>query len=236
MSGRDIIGLVLSYGYAFGLLFVVEAIGKRLKWQQTFTRKIVHVGAGLWIWGILVLFDHWYWGIIPFATFIPMNYYFYRKQSFKAMDTETSTPGTVYFATSITVLFVLLWRTGGPTDYAPIAAAAVMAMTIGDAIASIVGNRWGKHTYTTFGHPRTWEGTVAMALFTFASILATLSLVPGSALSPYSTGWSPAATLLLSLAGTIVATTAEGLSPTGTDNLTVPLLSGAALYWLGTLL
>lgn len=49
MSQGDTVGLVLSYVYAFGLLFLTEAAGRRLKWQQEVTRKIVHIGAGLWI-------------------------------------------------------------------------------------------------------------------------------------------------------------------------------------------
>lgn len=113
MSRGDVVGLVSSYLYAFGILFAVEAIGKRFKWEQAFTRKIIHIGAGLWIWGILYFFDHWTYGIIPFGTFIVLNYAFYRRQAFKAMDNVKSTPGTVYFALSITILFGILWRTGG---------------------------------------------------------------------------------------------------------------------------
>jgi len=231
----DIIGLVLSYVYAFGLLFIVEAIGKKLNWPQDLTRKFIHVGAGLWIWGILYFFDHWYYGIIPFGTFIVLNYLFYRQQTFKAMDTTDSTPGTVYFAISITILFGLLWRTGGQPDYAHIAAAAVMAMTLGDGFASIIGHRWGKHPYTFMGHTRSWEGTAAMVLFSFISIFLTLWLVPGSTLSPHSTPLNFTAALLLSLGGTAVASVAEGLSPSGTDNLSVPLLCGLALYLLNGL-
>jgi phytol kinase len=234
MTRGDVIGLVASYVYAFGMLFGVEAIGKQLKWSQSFTRKLIHMGAGLWIWGILALFDHWYFGIIPFATFIVLNYLFYRQQTFKAMDTEESTPGTVYFAFSITVLFVLLWRTGGAPDRVPIAAAAVMAMTIGDALASIIGVRWGKHTYTSFGHTRSWEGSAAMAVASLLCILLTLLLVPGSALSPNSVPLSAPLLAASVVAGTLVATVAEGLSPAGTDNLSVPLLSALAM-WLVSL-
>ena len=61
--------------------------------NETRIDKIIHIGAGLWAWGILALFDHWYWGIIPFASFILLNYLFYRRQTFKAMDTERSSPG-----------------------------------------------------------------------------------------------------------------------------------------------
>jgi len=236
MSRGDIVGLVLSYLYAFGLLFTVEAIGKHFKWHQEFTRKIIHIGAGLWIWGILYFFDHWYFGIIPFATFIVLNYVFYRQQSFKAMDTIESTPGTVYFALSITVLFVWLWRTGEEVDRVPIAAGAVMAMTLGDAFASIIGRRWGKHTYTFFGHTRSWEGTAAMAVTSLVGIAFTLFLLPGSALSPNSIVLSGSEVVVLSLAGAATAAISEALSPAGTDNLSVPLLTGLVMVLLSSLL
>ncbi len=232
MTQGDIIGLVLSYVYAFGMLFAVESIGKWLKWPQEFTRKIIHIGAGLWVWGILVFFDHWYIGVIPFATFIILNYIFYRQQIFKAMDTTESTPGTVYFAISITVLYGLLWRTGGQPDGAPTATAATMAMTLGDAMASLIGRRWGSRTYTVFGHTRSWQGSAAMALVSFVAIFLTLLWLPGSALSPHSAALGALPALWMALVGTVVATLAEALSPAGTDNLSVPLLSGLALYLL----
>ncbi|MBN1309994.1 MAG: phosphatidate cytidylyltransferase [Anaerolineae bacterium] len=229
MTTGDTIGLILSYVYAFGMLLGVEAIGKAFKWPQDFTRKIIHIGAGMWVWGILYFFDHWYFGIIPFATFIVLNYLFYRRQTFKAMDTEKSTPGTVYFAASITLLYGLLWRTGGAIDRAPIATAAVMAMTWGDALASIVGVRWGSHKYTVFGHTRSWEGSAAMALSSLLVILGTLAFLPGSALSPSSVTSTGTMLIVMSVAGTVVATLAEALSPAGLDNLSVPLLTGLAL-------
>ncbi len=236
MTRNNIVGLIASYLYAFGLLFIVEAIGKRLKWPQAFTRKIIHIGAGMWIWGILALFDTWTYGIIPFATFIVLNFVFYRFQIFKAMDAVDSSPGTVYFAISITALFALLWRTGGALDRVPIAAAAVMAMTWGDGLASIIGLKYGKRIYTTFGHKRSREGTAAMAAATCLVILLTLAWLPGSALSPNSVTLPLWGVMLMTVIGTAVATAAEAFSPAGTDNLSVPLLTGLALFILNALL
>lgn len=233
MTQGDIIGLILSYVYAFGILFGVEVIGKTLKWPQSFTRKMIHIGAGMWVWGILYFFDHWTIGLIPFATFIVLNYLFYRQQTFKAMDTEQSTPGTVYFAASITILYGLLWRTGGGIDRAPIATSAVMAMTWGDAMASLVGTRWGSHKYTVFGHTRSWEGSAAMAAFSLLAIFVTLALLPGSMLSPNSIAPTTAGLIIMSVAGTLIATITEALSPAGTDNLSVPLLTGLTLWLTG---
>lgn len=233
LSSRDVLGLLLSYIYAFGLLFGVEALGRRFRWQQVVTRKVIHIGAGSWIWGILALFEHWQAGIIPFATFVLLNYVFYRRQAFRAMDTSESTPGTVYFALSISLLFGLLWRTGPAPDRVPVAAAAVMAMTLGDAAASLVGQRWGRHPYRFLGHQRSWEGTATMGVVSLISIGVTLRALPGSALSPASVPWTMCGALAITVCGSAVATAAEALSPAGTDNLSVPLLSALAMYLVG---
>jgi phytol kinase len=229
VTQRDLIGLILSYGYAFGLLFGVEALGRWLKWPQHLTRKIVHIGAGMWVWGILALFDTRAYGLIPFATFIVLNYVFYRFQVFKAMDAADSSPGTVYFAISITALFALLWHRSGPVDRVPVAVAAVMAMTWGDGLASIVGQTYGRRHHSVAGHQRSWEGTLAMALATFVSVLAALVILPGSALSPMSPTVSFARAVVMALVAGVIAPAAEAISPAGTDNLSVPLVTSLAL-------
>src|SRR5215208_2442825 len=141
MTSSDMVGLVASYGYAIGLIGVAELLYRRLGVEQDLTRKLVHIGAGMWVFGVLALFDHWQWGVLPFATFIGGNYLFYRYRIFKAMDAGDSTPGTVYFALAVTVLFALLWRPEQPTDRGHVAAAGVMALTWGDALAALVGQR-----------------------------------------------------------------------------------------------
>lgn len=232
MTAGDAVGLGLSYVYAFGMLLVVEAVGKRLGWRQGVTRKIIHIGAGMWVWGLVALFDHWTWGVVPFATFIVLNYLFWRKQTFSTMDSERSSPGTVYFAISITLLLLLLWRTGGGTDRVAVALAAIMAMTWGDALASLVGMRWGRRKYTFWGHTRSLEGSAAMAAASLAAVAATLGLVPGSALSPTGVPLAWGGLLATSVVATAVATGAEAVSPAGTDNLTVPLATAAVLLLL----
>ncbi len=226
------LGLLASYAYAFGLLFAIEKMGEHFRWQQDVTRKIIHIAAGMWVWGILFLFKDWYWGIVPFASFIFLNYYFYRAQTFKQMDAHDSSPGTVYFAISITLVFSLFWRTGGVVDLSPIAVAAVMAMTWGDALASLIGKRWGVKKYYIFGHSRSWVGSVAMALSSFVVIFLTLWLLPASKLSPFSATIPLMKVMILSLICSIVATLTEAFSPAGTDNLTVPIISSVVLYLL----
>ena len=232
MTGKEIFGLILSYVYAFGLLFIVEGIGKKMSWSQNITRKIIHIGAGLWVWGIIALFDRWTIGIIPFATFIILNYIFYKKQSFSQMDDEKSTPGTVYFAISITILFLLFWRPAALIDRVQIAIAGVMVMTLGDAFAAIIGQKWGRGEYRFSGAKRTLSGSAAMFIFSLIGIFCSLYFIPGTTLSPNSVVLSLQTTLLYSIIAALTATIAEGLSPAGTDNLTVPLISGLVLFLL----
>ncbi len=230
MTTRDLIGLGVSYGYAFALLALAEVVRRWRGYPQDFTRKIVHVGAGMWVFGVLGLFDTWYIGLIPFASFIFLNYIFYRYRIFDAMDAEDSTPGTVYFAFSISLLFLLFWRTDSPQDRGFIAAAGTMAMTWGDSMASIFGRRLGKHHYTVAGSTRSFEGSAAMFIASALAMFLTLSLVPGSPLSPLSSPLGLATSLVATITAAIVATLAEAVSPSGTDNLNVPLLAGLTIF------
>ena len=68
-----------------------------------------------------------------------------------------------------------------------------------------------------------------MAVASFVAIAATLLLLSGSRLSPFSPSLPVVKALAMALIGALVGATAEGLSPAGTDNLSVPLLTGLAL-------
>ncbi len=236
MTARDLIGLGISFAYPVLLLGLAEGIRRWSGYPQDFTRKLIHIGAGMWVFAVLWLFDTWYIGLIPFATFILLNYIFYRYRLLKAMDTSESTPGTVYFALSITLLFLVLWRTDSPDDRSYVAAAGAMAMTWGDSMASIVGRRWGRHHYTIAGSRRSWEGSAAMLLAAGVSMFLTLMLVPGSALSPYTLSLDAGVAIAAAVSGALAATMVEGISPAGTDNLSVPLLAGAVVLAVTSLL
>jgi phytol kinase len=229
MTERDILGLIISYAYATGLIMVAEVLRRALGVPQELTRKLVHIGAGMWVFGIMALFDRWEIGLIPFATFIVLNYLFYRYRVFGAMDARDSMPGTVYFAIAMTLLFGLLWRPAGPLDRAPAAVAGAMALAWGDALAALVGRRWGRHRYRVGGDTRSWEGSAAMLLASFVAIFLVLTLLPGSPLSPHArpigAGWALATALLAAGAATL----AEGVSPRGTDNLSVPLVAAGVV-------
>jgi phytol kinase len=231
MTNNNFIGLAASYAYATGLLVLGEGLRRIFGFQPDLTRKVIHIGAGMWVFGILWLFNNWKIGIIPFATFIGLNYLFYRYRFIGAMDSEDSSPGTIYFAVSVTLLFGLLWRPDGPVDNVPIAVAGVMAMTWGDALAALIGKRFGKHKYQVGNSVRSWEGSAAMFVASTVAMFLVLLLLPSSSLSllatPHSIEWS----FLVAVISAIFATLAEAVSPHGTDNLSVPLVA-AGVVWI----
>jgi phytol kinase len=233
MTTRDLIGLAASYAYAIGLIALAEWLRRAVGLRQEWTRKLVHVGAGLWVFGVLALFDTWQIGVLPFATFIIGNYLFYRYRVFDAMDAQDGTPGTVYFAIAITLLFGLLWRPQGPIDHAPFAVAGAMALAWGDALAAVLGRRYGRHRYRIWGGERSLEGSAAMFLASATAMLLALVLVPGSALSAHAAPIGGGRALAAALLGAGVATLAEALSPHGTDNLSVPLMAAAVALLVG---
>lgn len=231
MTTGDILGLVFSYIFAFGMLLIVEAIRRWRNYPTEFTRKLVHIGAGMWIWVILLLFDHWQFAIIPTATFIIFNAIFLRYHIFSAMDPkEGATPGTIYFAFSCTFLLFIFhtgWEQGFPRGFEQYAMVGIMAMTWGDAFSSIIGKRFGKHSYTVLGnkgHKRTLEGSLAGFVFTFVAVAITLAILSSLSLPLI---------LLGGLFAAIVGTLLEAISPWGSDNLTVPIGVSIVLFWFG---
>jgi phytol kinase len=231
MTNNDFIGLAISYIYAIGLLVIGEGLRRLFDVKPDLTRKVIHVGAGMWVFGVLLLFNRWEIGIIPFATFIGLNYLFYRYRFIGAMDTQDSSPGTIYFAISVTLLFGLLWRPDGPVDNVAIAVAGIMAMTWGDALAALIGRRFGQHKYQVGNSVRSWEGSAAMFVASTVAIFLVLLLLPGSSLSPLAKPFSLAWALFTAVITATFATLAEAVSPHGTDNLSVPLVA-AGVVWI----
>ncbi|HYF91854.1 MAG TPA: DUF92 domain-containing protein [Symbiobacteriaceae bacterium] len=207
---QDLMALLWSYLYVGAVVAVGEG-GKRWGLSTEVARKIIHVGVGLWIFGTLALFTSPYMAAIPPATAALANWVIHRKRLLKATEAEPENLGTVWFPVSFALLILLAWNE-------PFAVAGgVMAMTIGDAVASIVGLRWGSRRYATLGGKvKSLEGSAAMFMAAWAALWVTVGM-HGSFVG------------LCTLAA-VVATCAEALGIKGRDNLWVPLSAGATLY------
>jgi len=220
----DWLALIISYVYVFAAIGIGEGLRKWRGYSTEFTRKLIHVSVGLWAFGTVSLFEHWYFAIIPPLSFVVLNYISYRQEIFKAVETgEKGNLGTVYFPISFAIILRLFWSSPH------LLVASLMPMTWGDALAAILGRRYGQRKYSVLGTSRSVEGSLAMFFFSWLStFLALLLLSPLGGVLSLSKGWQ--ASLLYSLAVAVFATLVEALSPWHIDNLTVPLLSAALLY------
>ncbi len=232
MNTSDFVGLAISYAYAATLLLIAEALQRIFGVKPDITRKFVHIGAGMWILGILALFNTWQIGIIPFASFILINFLLYRYKVIRALDSSNTSPGTVYFAISVTLLFAVFWRPLS-FDQVPIAVAGLMVMTWGDALAALIGKSYGKNKYQFGQSIKTLEGSAVMFVVSTIVVFIVLKFLPGSLLSPNSLQWEMWQLVLASLLSAGAATLVEAISPHGTDNLTVPLVAAGVVGIVG---
>ena len=214
---RDIIALIASFIYVFAAIGIAEGLRKWRGYPAEFTRKFIHIAVGMWAYGTVLLFEHRAFAAIPPLAFVAINGFSYWQGTFKAMETgEKENLGTIYFPISFAVLIWLFW--GRPH----LLVASLMPMTWGDALAAVLGRRFGRRRYTILGSARSLEGSAAMFLAGWAATLVPLLLL---APTPLSLG----AAVGIAAATALGATVIEALSPWGVDNLTVPAISALIL-------
>jgi phytol kinase len=219
----DWLALALSYAFVFAAIFAGEGLRRRQGYSTDFTRKFIHIAVGMWSIGTVLLFQRWYFAIIPPLTFVVINYISYRQETFKAMETgEPGNLGTVYFPISFALVIVLFWLTR-PDRYPGLIVAALMPMTWGDAMAAILGRRFGQYKYHFLGSTRTMEGSLTMFLFSWLATFLALLLFPPLGLLT---------SLFHALIVALVVTLVEAFSPWHIDNITVPLFSALLLFLL----
>jgi phytol kinase len=224
--------LVLCYSYVLFVIFVSGKVESFFDASSGFSRKFLHMMIGNLVF------------IIPFFSLnsFPLNFPFFVAAPFVVV-TFLATPysykaihrrmgrlstltekghslGLLFYALSYTILAFFF----SPRAY--LIGVGVLPMAYGDASASFIGEKYGKTKYRIFD-TKSIEGSMAMFLVSLASLAFGLyffsliyhfsffDLIPGI------------------LGATLIATLAEGLSPRGFDNLTVPLLSVLSFLVLG---
>jgi phytol kinase len=214
--------LILCYLYIVAVIFTAVRIDHRF--PKNLKRKFLHIMIGNFVY------------IIPFFTFttFPANFPFFVAAPFILLTLSVSpySPinlknkisgltdittgghhfGLVLYAISYTILAFFF----SAKPYVIIA--GILPMSFGDAAASLVGQKMGRHPFNIFSK-KSVEGTIAMFTVTFVSVMFSLLLF--SYLCPFSTSTM----LLASLGVATAATGLEALTPKGLDNLTVPLIS-----------
>jgi phytol kinase len=204
---KDAVALVASFVYVFAAIGVAEGLRRWRGYTVELTRKAIHVSVGMWAYGTVWLFDRRALAVVPPLCFVAINAVSYLYGTFASMETgEKGRLGTVYFPISFTAIILLLW------DRPHLMVASLMPMTWGDALASVVGLRFGRRTYSWAGTTRSLEGSV---VFFAASWVATA--VPLALLGQPSLGTAEAAAVAAATAAR--SAVVEAVSPLGIDTL-----------------
>lgn len=220
----DYTALLVSFGYVLAIIGLGELLRRLGHRPAEFTRKFIHVGVGMWSVGTGLLFDNWYYALIPPAVFVVINAVLHWTGAVQSLASEDKTNlGTVYFPLSFAALIYFWWKI--PVDLV----AAMMPMVWGDAMAAVAGRRYGHYHYTVAGRTRSLEGSLAMWLAGWASTFLALLVMPYLAASP-PMSWLLA--LIYSGAVSLVCAVVEAVTPWGMDNLSVPVASTLVLWLL----
>lgn len=217
----NIAGLVVSFLFVGVVLAVASFLRIRFSLPSGITRKIIHISVSNWWLILMAFFDSLAFAVIGPICFIAVNSLSVLRRIIPAMELEKTNRnyGTVYFPISLLILVILSF-----TGIIPIYAGAVgvLIMGYGDGMASLLGEYFGKRTFSIGTSRKSWIGTAAMAgaSFIISFLIAWLFHEPDLRVFGMAG---------LSLAVCAAATAVELVTPKGLDNLTVPL-SAAAVF------
>ena len=205
------------------ILLIAGLINRFSSKDPELIRKIVHIGTG----NVILLA---WWLHIPawvgitasiLASIVTLlSYQFPILPGINSVGRKSL--GTFFYAVSIGVLVAWFWSINQP-HYAVL---GILVMTWGDGFAALIGQRFGKHSYTVWGTKKSWEGSLTMFLVSYIVSSSILLSVQGNNLP----------TWLVSLTIALVATALEAFSLYGIDNLSVPIGSAALGFFLYQLL
>jgi phytol kinase len=215
MISSDIIGLLLVYGYVVILLIISEKV---LKKYPTFSRKFLHIMVGNVLFMLPLFNSRFVMTFLVAAPFIVLTFLMSPYSPIKLHDRISSSGhgfGLVYYSISWTVLAFFFF------DQPWIIAVGIAAMSYGDGMAALMGEKFGKHKFKIFGDKKSFEGSISMflvlivtlwvVLFFYNVSIASFAIIPMVAL---------------------VATVFEGITPKGLDNITACFSAVAAYLFL----
>ncbi|MBE0527282.1 MAG: hypothetical protein IH631_10090, partial [Candidatus Thorarchaeota archaeon] len=143
-----------------------------------------------------------------------------------------SVRGPFWYAVSITILTAIFTFTGNAAIYF-IAGGAIMIMMLGDGMSAPIGMKYGaNHTKVIFGSKRSIQGSLALFVFGFlGALIAFWWFGIFSLVTPvFTPGAGYVNMILLAFIGALTATIVELVSPKGTDNITLPMISCVVMF------
>ena len=169
-------GYLIGYGFLFAVILGAGALYKMFDLRPEVSRKIIHISI-CFTWIVIYEFfaGSWQCLVMP-ISFIIINALSLKYHFFKGMEREgeKSTPGTVYYAIAITLLFAasLIW----PETLIP-GGVATFCLSFGDGFAALFGEFFGKKS-PKITKNKSLVGSLACFVFSVIGIYILSIFVP----------------------------------------------------------
>jgi phytol kinase len=197
-----------------GVMAVLKTAGAAGRLQPESSRKAVHVVMGLvtlsfpWLfresWPVLLLALLAVAGLAGTRLLAPLK----RRFGGVLHGVERRSLGEMYFPVAVALLFLL--ANGNRLLYA----IPLLTLTLADAVAALVGVRYGQHRYATSEGTKSAEGSIAFFMVAFLSVHVPLLLLSDT---------GRAESLLIATVLGLLVMLFEAVSVGGLDNLFIPL-------------
>lgn len=225
MLNNNLIALIITFAAALIWLRINDYAVQRGWISSHLSRKIIHAGTGPLFVMCWILFDSSPWSrylaaLVPFAItaqFLLVGMGVIKDEAaVKAMsrtgDRREILQGPLYYGIVFVVLTIIYWLD------TPIGMVALMLMCGGDALADILGRRFGK-VKLPWNRTKSWIGSLGMFTggWVFSFLILAFYVATGVFAGPLSGYLLPVT--LIALAGTVV----ESLPFDNVDNITVTL-------------
>ncbi|MHA2252382.1 MAG: diacylglycerol/polyprenol kinase family protein, partial [Candidatus Kariarchaeaceae archaeon] len=178
-------------------------------------RKVVHIGVGLIVILIPLIFSSKILPIIIGLSFVVITYITSPASPFPNLKMSAFRDGhgygTVFYSLSLTTLLFLYFEEGW------IIQVGFLPLVVGDGFASLIGIKYGSHKWKLVPN-KSLEGSSAGFIATFILLILTLSFY--KLIDEFAYHYDDI--LLIAALASISMVIMELISPFGFDNLTIP--------------
>jgi len=206
--------LLWSAVFAGGLGVCLWLAGRGL--PRTYVRDVLHVGAGVWPLGWSAWQSPWApiaVATVGFTALVAVPVLGRRVEAARSLERAVSGDGETWSGLVLYGFSAAVFTAAGLLGRSPFpAAAALLALALGDGIGGLVGRRWGRGRYRVpWAKTKSVSGT--LAVFVCAAFATEVAGVV------FGVHIDRSRVLVAALAAAL----AEALAPRATDNLLVPL-------------
>jgi phytol kinase len=210
------LGITLVLAILAGVMTTLRWVNHRFAPHPEIVRKSLHLGMGLTTLTFPWLFDQSWPVLVLAGVTVPGLLLVRRSGRLKArlggvIDgvQRTESLGEIYFPLGVAGLYLL--SSGDPLRYTT----SILLLTLADALAALIGIRYGQTFYPTSEGYKSIEGSLAFFTAAVISVLVSLHLFSDLALVEV---------VLIAVVLSLLVMMVEAIAWRGLDNLLVPIV------------